>query len=202
MNLKSDPMAQFNEQKMLKVEIMFISYIKQCIIGMRKDYHRKKRIEAEREVSLQDLPIEKIDSCICPEISVKDAICQAKDEYLYNAVIALRKRERDIIRKIYIMQETETEVANQFNITQQRVNRLKNKAINKLGNHIVKHAGRMYSCMKITKVEKRPNGVAAENESKVDNEKAATKIDNTYQLDKEADRIIQHIAKKFDIPLL
>lgn len=148
MKIENKIMSNFSKEDILANERKFMKFIYLSVIGIKKDYYRKKAKKEKRETFLDDLPVEKIESCMCRDKPFKNDICQSGDGTLSDAIASLKPMERQVIHSYYTLQETEIEIAKEHGVTQQYINKVKNRAKNKIEWHIIKFGDNEYSNFK------------------------------------------------------
>lgn len=119
-----------SSQFMEKVENRFKKFMYCSVQGLKKDYLCKQSKIIDSEVSQEDIfvYIQK-DTDFEFHLNVMDEIC---NKQLYNTVISLTDKQRCILFMLVLDGYSESEVASELNISQQRVNKVKNKVLAKL----------------------------------------------------------------------
>lgn len=111
----------------MQVQWQFVNYLNKVIRGARADYSENKRIKEHNEQSLEqffeyrDIP----SSCDGLE-SVFET------DSLNTAMNCLTNRERWILEQLFYQNRSATDLAEELNISRQRVNALKRRALQKL----------------------------------------------------------------------
>ena len=95
------------------------------VYGLKKDYLCKQYKMVDNEVFQEDIFLSLKDDFNCP-LDAMEEIC---DKQLYDAIVSLTSRQKSILFMIVVDGYSEIEVASELNISQQRVNKVKNKAL-------------------------------------------------------------------------
>lgn len=122
----------YDEEFMLAVERKFMKFMSCTTSGIRKDYLRKQAADTKKETSLDNIPVELVESFVWQDTFLNEDPYQLENEDLLSAMEQLTVRQKEIIIRILIEEQTEEEVAKALGISQQGVNLAKNKAKKKL----------------------------------------------------------------------
>jgi len=136
------------------IGIKLISYIKQMITYGVIDYQNKKTTLERKEIlslntkadNFQQDKIEFIegddgefiDKIIIPSSEKVDFNSLCVDEMILKAIEKLSDKQKEIIYRIIILNESETELAKELNISRQSINKTKNKALERIKTELKK----------------------------------------------------------------
>jgi RNA polymerase sigma factor (sigma-70 family) len=126
------------------VENMLSAYAKQVIVQSRKKFDKSHRTCLQHEELTSDGEVESFD--INDVYGIENPLHIEKfiridfthiemiitDERLYKVVKSLKIKHKTILYHIFVEGKSEQEIAEMLSLTRQRVNKIKNTAINKI----------------------------------------------------------------------
>ena len=116
----------FSSSFMDLVENRFKKFMYCSVHGLKKDYLYKQHKIMNSEVFQDDVVVYLKEEDFRHKFGVMDEICNRQ---LYNTVVSLTDKQRFILFMLVVDGYSENEVASKLNISQQRVNKVKNKVL-------------------------------------------------------------------------
>ncbi|MFS0873184.1 sigma-70 family RNA polymerase sigma factor [Paenibacillus xylanilyticus] len=125
-------------------EIRFTSYILSLIRFASIDFDRKERKISKRSTLILD---DQENSHLLEHHSVRNEEKEVhleelfSDPVLFEAIQQLTKKEKEVLVKSYIMELSDTQIAQKNNVSQQSVSKLRTKALQKIRKYIEQEKG-------------------------------------------------------------